>query len=58
VEELDPERFWQIHRGTIVNARSIARVSRSLTGKGVLKLKDRGETLKVSQAYMHLFRQM
>ncbi|MEW6664922.1 MAG: LytTR family DNA-binding domain-containing protein [Thermodesulfobacteriota bacterium] len=58
VEELDPERFWQIHRGTIVNVRSILRVSRSLTGRGVLRLKDRSETLKVSQGYMHLFRQM
>jgi DNA-binding LytR/AlgR family response regulator len=58
VEELDPERFWQIHRGTIVNVQAIARVSRSLTGKGVVKLKDRSETLTVSNRYMHLFRQM
>jgi DNA-binding LytR/AlgR family response regulator len=57
-EALDPEKFWQIHRGTIVNVRSIARVSRSLTGKGVVKLKDCGETLAVSNRYMHLFRQM
>jgi DNA-binding LytR/AlgR family response regulator len=57
-DELDPEKFWQIHRGTIVNVRSIARVSRSLTGKGVVKLKDRSETLAVSNRYMHLFRQM
>jgi DNA-binding LytR/AlgR family response regulator len=57
-EDLDPEKFWQIHRGTIVNVRSIARVSRSLTGKGVVKLKDRSETLTVSNRYMHLFRQM
>jgi DNA-binding LytR/AlgR family response regulator len=57
-EDLDPEKFWQIHRGTIVNVRSIARVSRSLTGKGVVKLKDRSETLAVSNRYMHLFRQM
>lgn len=57
-EELDAERFWQVHRGTLVNVRSILAVSRSLTGKGVLRLKDRSETLKVSQAYMHLFRQM
>ena len=58
VEELDPEKFWQIHRGTIVNVRSVARVSRSLTGKGVVKLKDRSETLTVSNRYMHLFKQM
>ena len=57
-EVLDPERFWQIHRGTIVQVRSIARVSRSLTGKGVVKLKDRSETFPVSNRYMHLFRQM
>jgi DNA-binding LytR/AlgR family response regulator len=57
-EELDPERFFQIHRGTIVNVRSIAKVSRSLTGKGVVKLKDRPETLTVSDRYLHLFKQM
>jgi len=57
-EALDPEKFWQLHRGTIVQVRSIARVSRSLTGKGVVKLKDRSETLAVSNRYMHLFRQM
>ncbi len=57
-EELDRERFWQIHRGAIVNVRFIARVSRSLTGKGVVKLKDRSETLTVSSRHMHLFKQM
>jgi DNA-binding LytR/AlgR family response regulator len=56
--ELDPEKFWQVHRGTIVNVRFIDRVSRSLTGKGVVKLKERSETLTVSNRYMHLFRQM
>ena len=30
----------------------------SLTGKGVVKLKDRSETLTVSNCYMHLFKQM
>lgn len=57
-DELDPERFWQIHRGTIVNVDQIASVSRSLTGRGVLRLRDRPETLAVSQRYMHIFRQM
>jgi DNA-binding LytR/AlgR family response regulator len=57
-EELDHEKFWQIHRGAIVNVRFIARMSRSLTGKGVIKLKDRSETLTVSSRYMHLFKQM
>lgn len=56
--ELDPETFWQIHRGTIVNIRAIDRMSRSLTGKGTVRLKERSETLTVSNRYMHLFRQM
>ncbi len=56
--ELDPEKFWQIHRNAIVNVHFIDRVSRSLTGKGVVRLKGRSETLTVSNRYMHLFRQM
>ena len=56
--ELDPARFWQIHRGTIVNAGCIAQVGHSLTGRGVVRLKDRVETLTVSHRYMHIFKQM
>ena len=56
--ELDPGTFWQIHRGTIVNVRFIARVSRSLTGSGVVRLTGRDEALTVSSRYMHLFKQM
>jgi DNA-binding LytR/AlgR family response regulator len=56
--ELDTEKFWQIHRGTIVNVQYIDHVSRSLTGKGVVRLKERSETLTISNRYMHLFRQM
>lgn len=57
-DELDPDRFWQIHRGTIVNVDSIVNVSRSLTGGGVLRLRERPETLTVSQRYIHMFKQM
>ncbi|RJR54431.1 MAG: DNA-binding response regulator [Desulfobacteraceae bacterium] len=57
-EELDPARFWQIHRGTIVNASRIESVSHSLTGRGVVRLKGRSETLTVSRSYLHLFKQM
>ena len=56
--ELDPGTFWQIYRGTIVNVRFIARVSRSLTGSGTVKLTGREEALTVSSRYMHLFKQM
>lgn len=57
--ELDPVRFWQVHRSTIVNVEAIASVSRSLIGGAtVLKLKDRPERLDVSEAHRHLFRHM
>jgi len=57
-DELDPDKFWRIHRGTIVNAGCIDKVSRSLTGRGVIKLKDRPELLTVSRSYIHIFKQM
>ncbi len=57
-QELDPQKFWQVHRATIVNVSKIEDVSRSLTGRGILKLKNRRETLTVSRQYLHLFRQM
>ena len=56
--ELDPDRFWQIHRAIIVNVASIEKMSRSLTGRGVLKLKGRPELLTVGRNYLHLFKQM
>lgn len=56
--ELDPDRFWQIHRACIVNVARIEKMSRSLTGRGVLKLKGRSELLTVGRSYLHLFRQM
>jgi DNA-binding LytR/AlgR family response regulator len=55
---LDAETFWQIHRSTIVNIRAVKAITRDDTGKGVIKLKGRNETLNVSQPFMHLFRNM
>ncbi len=55
---LDPATFKQIHRATIVNLRAIDSVARDESGKGVLKLKARPETLTVSQPFMALFRNM
>jgi DNA-binding LytR/AlgR family response regulator len=58
VEELDPNQFWQIHRSTLVNASSIAGVTRDFRGRMLVKLKSRPETLLVSDSYTHRFRQM
>ena len=58
VAELDPSRFWQVHRATIVNTHAIAGVVRGQKDSADLKLKGRPETLTVSRAYLYLFRQM
>ncbi len=57
-DALDPQRFRQIHRSTIVNMKAVASVSRDDSGRGVLRLKTRPETLGVSQPFMSLFRGM
>ena len=56
--QLDPDRFWQIHRGTIVNLAHVAAIARDLAGRVKVKLKGRPEALAVSRAYAHRFRQM
>ena len=58
IDELDPQVFWQIHRGTLVNVNAIAGVHRDLGGHMRVKLKGRKETLPVSEPYHGLFRQM
>lgn len=57
-DEIDPRVFWQIHRGTIVNANAIGGVTRDFRGHLLVKLKGRKETLPVSESYTHLFKQM
>jgi DNA-binding LytR/AlgR family response regulator len=58
VAQLDPERFWQVHRGTVVNLAHVARASRDLAGRITLQLKSRREPIRVSRAFAHLFKQM
>ena len=57
-DELDPAQFWQIHRSTLVNVNFVAGVSRDFRGHLQVKLKQRNESLPVSESYTHLFRQM
>jgi DNA-binding LytR/AlgR family response regulator len=58
IDELDPQTFWQIHRGTLVNVNAIAGVTRDISGHLRVRLKRRNETLAVSEPYYHLFKQM
>ena len=56
--DLDPERFWQIHRGTIVNVDAVAGVQREDAERQYVLLKGRNERLTISRQFFHLFRQM
>ncbi|RYF05732.1 MAG: response regulator transcription factor [Oxalobacteraceae bacterium] len=53
---LDPERFWQIHRGTVVNASAIAAAERVDAERLQVILRDCDEKLPVSRTFAHLFR--
>jgi len=57
-EGLDPARFWQVHRGTIVNVAQVKSTDRDLSGRVTLALKSRPERIAVSRAYAHRFKQM
>ena len=58
VDELDPQRFWQIHRSTLVNAKSIANVTRDFRGRQIVAVKGHNEKLEVSRSYLGLFKGM
>jgi len=58
LEELDAEKFWQIHRATIVNANEIAGAARDFRDHLMLTLKNRQEKLEVSRSFAQRFRQM
>jgi DNA-binding LytR/AlgR family response regulator len=57
VPQLDGERFWQVHRSTVVNMDEVASTRRDLGGRLFVTMKD-GTELAVSRAYAHLFKQM
>jgi DNA-binding LytR/AlgR family response regulator len=58
-DQLDPARFWRVHRNAIVRVGAVARVSRDgAAGQVVVHLRHHDRTVTVSRAYAHLFRQM
>jgi DNA-binding LytR/AlgR family response regulator len=58
MSDLDPDRFCQIHRGTIVNLEAVAGVWREDAERQFVLLKDRQEKLPISRQFTHLFKQM
>ena len=56
--QLDPQRFWQVHRATLVNVDQLQCTRRDANGKLFLRLRGLDKELPVSRAYVHLFRAM
>lgn len=56
--QLDPEVFWQIHRGTVVRADAIQRATRDEAGKWRLSVLGLSETFAISRLYADRFRAM
>lgn len=56
--QLDPARFWRVHRNAIVRAAAIERVSRDQAGELFLQLRGLDRTVAVSRAHAHRFKQM
>jgi len=54
--QLEPARFRQIHRGTIVNLAEVAAATRDDSGRLSVRLKHRKESLPVSRVFADLFR--
>ena len=57
-DELDPQRFAQVHRSVIVNLHQVLQVIRGLNETAEVQLKGRKELLPVSRSFVHVFRQM
>ncbi len=58
LDGVDNEKFWQIHRSTIVQAGAIEAVTRDFRGQATVKVRGRKENLTVSRPFSHLFKQM
>lgn len=56
--QLDPEVFWQIHRGTVVRVEAIDKVTRDEAGKWRLTVQGLSEAFVVSRLYADRFRAM
>jgi DNA-binding LytR/AlgR family response regulator len=56
--QLDAQHFWQVHRGTVVQATEIAQALRDEQGRVQLVLRQRPERLAVSRLYAARFKGM
>jgi DNA-binding LytR/AlgR family response regulator len=56
--QLDPDRFWQIHRSTVVNLDHLAGTRRDDASRLFVRIAGWDGELPVSRAYVHLFKPM
>ena len=54
---LDADRFWQIHRGTVVKVTAIRAAERIDAERMQVLLRGSSEVLPVSRSFTHLFRE-
>lgn len=57
-EQLDPEQFLQVHRATLINLNYLAGTRRDERSRMFLRIKGHASELRVSRAYVHLFKAM
>jgi DNA-binding LytR/AlgR family response regulator len=57
-DELDPERFAQVHRSVIVNLHQVSQIDRGPNETAEVRLKGRPDVLPVSRSFVHVFRHM
>lgn len=56
--QLDPDVFWQVHRGTVVRVSAIRSVKRDEDGKLQLTITGKAETLQVSSTFAGRFKSL
>lgn len=56
--QLDGDRFWQVHRSTIINVEHLAGARRDEASRLFVHMKGVERELPVSRAYVHLFKAM
>lgn len=57
-EQLDPEQFWQVHRATLINLNYLAGTWRDERSRLFLRIQGHASQLRVSRAYVSLFKAM
>ncbi len=58
LEQLNPQRFAQIHRSIVINLGAVERIERDVLGRSQVHLKQHGDVLPLSRGFAERFKQM